>query len=229
MVGIGCHVQGDFHRLGKALKAAIVAAGFRQLVQPALGILDLRARRKVDRGVKGDVDHVFADPDQIAAKGQFIDCPPIILGVDDGGGFGGEAGEVLANRHAADVGFGRQKRLQRDRGCDLAHPDQAAGRLVNSLVDRFEEMLGFEKVRYPVKRIVVDQDRAQQALFRLDIVRCAPVDRNPRVRGELENVRRIKWGHGDRVFLEFWRMRGTDKAPVLWKAEARARRLCTVH
>ena len=228
LVGIGRHVESDFHRLGKALEAAVVTAGFRELVQLALGILDLRARRKVDRGVKGDIDHVLADPDQVAAKRKFIDGPPVILGVDDGGRFGGEAGEVLANRHAADVGFGRQEGLQRHRGCDLAHPDQAAGRLIDGLVDRFEEMLGLEKIRHPVKRVIVDQDRAQQALFSLDIVRSAPIGRRPRVGGELEDVR-IRWGHEDRVFLKLWRMRGSDKAPVPRKAEAKARGLCTVH
>ena len=84
------------------------------------------------------------------------------------------AGEVLANRHAADVGVGRQERLQRDGGRDLAHPDQAAGGLEDGLMDRLEEVLRLQKVGNPVERVVVDQDRAQQALFRLDIVRRAP-------------------------------------------------------
>ena len=39
------------------------------------------------------------------------------------------------------------------------------------LVQRLEEMLWQEEVRDPVERIIVDEDRAEQALFRLDIVR----------------------------------------------------------
>ena len=80
------------------------------------------------------------------------------------------------------IGVGRQEGLQRDRGRDLAHPDQAAGGLEDGLVDRLEEVLRLEEVRNPVERVVVDQDRAQQALFRLDIVRCAPIGRSSRHR-----------------------------------------------
>ena len=166
----------------EALEAAVIAAGLGQFVELALGVLDLRARREIHRRVEGDIDHVLADPDQVAAQRQVVDRAAVILGVDDGGGFGGEAGEVLADRHAADIGVGRQEGLQRDRGGDLAHPDQAAGGLVDGLVDRLEEVLRLEKVRNPVERVVVDQDRAQQALFRLDIVRCAPIGRSSRRR-----------------------------------------------
>ena len=172
--GVGRHVDGDVQRLRESLEAAVVAAGFGQFVELALGVLDLRARREIHRRVEGDVDHVLADPDQVAAQRHVVDRPAVILGVDDGGGFGGQAGEVLADRHAADVGVGRQEGLQRDGRCDLAHPDQAAGGFEDGLMDRFEEVLRLEKVRNPVERVVVDQDRAQKALFRLDIVRRAP-------------------------------------------------------
>ena len=129
---LGGHVDGDRQRLRKALEAAVVAAGFGQFVELPLGVLDLGARRKIHRRVEGDVDHVLADPDQVAAQRQVVDGPAVILGVDDGGRFGGEAGEVLADRHAADVGVGRQEGLQRHGRRDLAHPDQAAGGLVRS-------------------------------------------------------------------------------------------------
>ena len=92
----------DRQRLRETLEAAVVAAGFGQFVQPALGVLDLRARREIHRRVEGDIDHVLADPDQVAAQRQFVDRAAVVLGVDDGGRFGGEAGEVLADRHAAD-------------------------------------------------------------------------------------------------------------------------------
>ena len=60
---------------------------------------------------------------------------------------------------------------------------------IDGLVDRLEEVLRLQKIRHPVERVVVDQDRAQHALFRLDIVRCAPIGRSSRVGSELENVR----------------------------------------
>ena len=43
--------------------------------------------------------------------------------------------------------------------------------LVDLLVDRLEEMLRLEEVGDAVERLVVDEDRAQQRLLRLDIVR----------------------------------------------------------
>ena len=95
----------------------------------------------------------------------------------------------MTDRHAADVDIGRQKGLQRDRSGDLAHPDQAAGGLKDGLMDRLEEVLGLEKIRNPVERVVVDQDRAQKALLRLDIVRGAAESRGSRFGGEFQNVR----------------------------------------
>ncbi len=56
--GFGRHVDRDGEGLRKALEAAVVAAGFGQFVKPALGILDLRARRKIHRRVERDIDHV---------------------------------------------------------------------------------------------------------------------------------------------------------------------------
>jgi hypothetical protein len=198
--GFGRHVDGDRERLRKALEAAIVTAGLGEFVELAFGILDLRARGKIDRRVEGDVDHVLADPDQIAAQRKFVDGSPIILGIDDGGRFGGEASEVLADRHTADVGFGRDKGLQRHRGRDLAHPDQAAGGLEDGLMDRLEEVFRLQKIRHPIERVVIDQDRAQKALLRLDIVRCAPIGRSCQVGSEPENVR-ISQGHGYGLFF----------------------------
>src|SRR5262249_55418690 len=47
-------------------KPTAIPADLRQLIQAALGILDLIARREIDRRVEGDVDHVLADVDQLA-------------------------------------------------------------------------------------------------------------------------------------------------------------------
>ncbi len=194
--GFRRHIDRDREGLGKTLESAVVTAGFGQFVEPALGILDLRPGGKIHRRVEGDIDHVGADANQVATLCQLVDGASIILRIDDGGRFGGEAGEVLADRHARpEVGFGRDEGLQRDRGRDLAHPDQAAGGLENGLVDRLEEVLRLQKVRHPIERIVVDQDGAQHALLGLDIVRCAPIGRSSRVGSEFENVR-IKWRHG---------------------------------
>ena len=106
--GVRRHVDRGRQRLGEALEAAVVAAGLGQFVEPALGVLDLVARREVDRRVEGDVDHVLADDDQRAADRQVVDGVAVILGIDDGGRLGGEPGEILAHGHAADVDVGRR-------------------------------------------------------------------------------------------------------------------------
>ena len=80
-----------------------------------------------------------------------------------------------AERHAADVDIGVEEGLQRHRRGDLAGADQVARELVDLLVDRLEEMLRLEEVGDAVERLVVDQDGAQQRLFRLDIVRSGTI------------------------------------------------------
>ena len=49
LVGVRGHVDRGGQRLREALEAAVVAAAFGQFVEPALGLLDLVARREVDR------------------------------------------------------------------------------------------------------------------------------------------------------------------------------------
>ena len=150
-IGVRRHVDGGGQRLGEALEAAVVAAGLGQFVELALGLLDLVARREIDRRVEGDVDHVLADDDQRAADRQIVDGAAVILGIDDGGRLGGEPGEVLADRHAADVDVGAEEGLERDRRRDLAGADQIARELVDLLVDRLEEMLRLEEIGDPVE------------------------------------------------------------------------------
>ena len=101
---------------------------------------------------------------------QVVDRAAVVLGVDDGRGLGGEPGEVLADGHAANVDRGIDEGLERDRGGDLSGPDQVARDLEDAAVDRLEEMLRFQEVRDPVERLVVDEDRTEERLFRLDIV-----------------------------------------------------------
>src|ERR1700692_1851244 len=89
-------------------------------------------------------------------------------------------------------------------------------------------MFRLQEIPYPVERVVVDQDGAEQGLFRLDVVRGAPIGRSAHVGSELQDVR-IKCGHGARGFLELGRMRGSDKAPVTRQAEAPRRLMPDSH
>jgi hypothetical protein len=142
---------------------------------PSRGILDLVARREIDRRVEGDVDHILADEDQVTPHRKIVDRTPKVGGVDDGGRFGGEAGEILRDRQPGNVDVGGQKGLQRDRRGKLAGADEAARNVIDLLMHRLEEMRRFEEVGNPIERFVVDQNGAQQGLLRLDIVRGGPV------------------------------------------------------
>ena len=115
LIGARRHVDGRGQRGREGAEAAVVAAGLGELVEPPLGVLDLIARREIDRRIVGDVDQVLADDDQRAAHGEIVDRAPVVLGVDDGRRFGGEPREVLARGQARDVEIGRQERLERDR------------------------------------------------------------------------------------------------------------------
>ena len=154
----------------KLWKPAVVAALFGDLVEAALGFLDLRARRQVDRRIVGGVDHVLADADEIAAHREVVDRAAVILGVDDGRRLGGEAREVLRHGQAAEIVFA-QERLQRDRRGDLAGANELRGDLEDAAMQLFVEMLGSQEVRDAIKCVVVDENRAQQGLFGLDVVR----------------------------------------------------------
>ena len=182
LIGAGRHVDRGGQRLGEALEARAEAARLGDLVELALGVLDLLARREIDRRVERHIDHVLADADQVSPHREVGDGAAVVGGVDDGGGFGGEAGEILAGVEPADVHVGRQEGLQRDRRGDLAGADQVRGQLIELLMDRLEEMLRLEKIGDPVERLVVDDDGAEQRLLRLDVLRGVAVLRRGRFR-----------------------------------------------
>ena len=154
---------GGLDRVGEALEAAVVAPGLGQLEQPPLGILDLLLRRHVDRRVIGDVDHVLADGDQRAAGRQVVDGAAVVGGVDDGDGLRRQPGEIVRDRHVADLLVGRQEGLDRHRIGDLAHADQFAGDLEDLAVQRLVEMRRLQEIRDAVEGVVVDEDRRRAA------------------------------------------------------------------
>jgi hypothetical protein len=125
----------------------------------------------VTNGLPSGTAPVFAEQDQRAAQREVVDRAAVILGIDDGRRFGGKPCQINGGGEARDVEFRRQEGLDRDRRRDLAVADQAAGEFEQLLVDRLEEMLRVEKIRNPVKCLVVDEDGAEQRLLDFDVVR----------------------------------------------------------
>ena len=109
---------------GEGLEARAVFAGLGKLVELLLGLLDLHRGRRVDRRIEGGVDHLLADLDQLAADGEVVDGAAVILGIDDGGGVGREAPEILRDGELADRRVGLEEGLERDRGGALAAQNQ---------------------------------------------------------------------------------------------------------
>ena len=103
LIGARRHVDRGGERRLEFLEAAAVASGLGELVEPPLGVLDLVARREIDRRVEGDIDHVLADLDQVAPDREVVDRAPVVHGIDDGRRLGGEPGEILAQRQPGDV------------------------------------------------------------------------------------------------------------------------------
>src|SRR5262249_35152735 len=136
----GGHFYGAGERNSEPLKTAIVLASLGKLIKLAFGILNLLPRREVDWRFEGDVDHLLADNNKHSAGGQIVDGATVVLGVDDGGCFGREPGEILTYCKSRDVNICRQECLERHRIRDFADPNHAAGDLINFLVYMLEEM-----------------------------------------------------------------------------------------
>ena len=110
----------------------------------------------------------------------------------------------------ADVEVGGEEGLERDRACGLAGADQLRGDLVDLLVQHFREVLGLEKVRDAIEGVVVDEDRAQQGLLGLEVLRC---------RAELR-----RGGFGQLADVRFGGCHGLDSEKSVSKVGVQGRR-----
>ena len=176
LIGGPGHVDRQRHRIVECLETAVIATGLRQFEKTPFRVLDLVLRRHVQRRVIGDVDHVLTDGDQRAAQGQIIDRAAVVFCIDDVDGFRGEPGEVLCDRHVADLLVGGQEGLDCHRVGRLAHADDIAGDFEDLAVQRFVQMAWLQKVRNAIIGVIVDQYGAQQRLFGLDIAGRFPIE-----------------------------------------------------
>src|SRR5580698_8892696 len=161
----------------------------------------MAGRRCVNRRIVSRVDHILADDDEVATDRQVVDGAAVILGVDNCSRLGGKARKILIEREPGDVKIRRQEGLERHRSCKLAGPDQTGCELENALVNRLEEVLVLKEVRNAIKRLVIDQDSAQQSLFGLDMVRRRA---ELGFRSDLFACNRIDWCHGPDQEIRVW-------------------------
>ena len=163
--------RGLGQRDAERLEAALGLAGAREVVELLLGDLDLVQRGLVDVAAEGAVDHALAEIDELAAQVEVVHRPAERRGIDhvhrrrrQPGEVGGAAGRlhVLV---LLDVG------LERDGAHDLAALDQPRQRIEQLAVQGIGEVLRPQELGDALVGGVVDQDRAQQRLLRLEIVR----------------------------------------------------------
>ena len=163
--------RGLGQRDAEGLEAALGLARAREVVELLLGDLDLVQRGFIDVAAEGAVDHALAEIDELAAQVEVVHRLAERRGIDhvhrrrrQPGEVGGTAGRlhVLV---LLDVGF------QRDRAHDLAALDQPRQRIEQLAVQRIGEVFRPQELGHALVGGVVDQDRAQQRLLRLEIVR----------------------------------------------------------
>ena len=97
------HLDRGGQGLGEALEAAVIAAGFGEFIEAALGLFDLILWAFVHRRAVGGIDHLLADADQGAADGEIVNGAAVVESVDDRGRLGGEANQILAGGQSGDV------------------------------------------------------------------------------------------------------------------------------
>ena len=127
--------------------------------------------REINIGFERGLSDVLADQDELAAHGEVADRAAVVARVGDGGRFDGELAQVGRHRHVADRLGVLEVGPERDGGCEPALGDQFAGDLVHLLMQRVEEVLALQEPRHALVGSVVDQDRAEQRLLRLEAVR----------------------------------------------------------
>ncbi len=171
------HVDRGSDRIFERLKATVIPPGFCKLEQAPFRVLDLLLWGVVDWRIIGDVDHVFANANERAACRKIIDRAAIILGVDDGHSFGRQACHILEYGQITDLALIGQEGLHRNRIGHLADTDKVGGNFVDTTMQRLEEMGWLQKVRNPVKSVIVDQNSTEECLFRFNIVGCFTIKR----------------------------------------------------
>lgn len=167
--------RGALDRLGQRLLEADETARGRaflgEVVELLLDVLDQGARLDLGIGT-GGIGQVVADADQFASQGQLVDD----LGVFDGRIAGDRAfhkdGEIGGATDLLEAVIAVELGLQYDGIGQRAAADQVGGGLIDATVDGVVEMGGFQPVGDPVIHLVVVQQRTQEGLFGLQIVRC---------------------------------------------------------
>ncbi len=212
---VGC--LGRHHGLGKGgperLKSALGLPDTGQVVELLFGDFYLFQGRFIERRLEGAVHDILAESDELPQQIEVVNEATEIAGIDDVHGRRGEGGNV---RGAA--GFLHRLvildvRLERYRAHDLPALDDARQGIEDLAVQRIGEVLAFQELRDPMIGRIVHEDRAQQSLFRLEIVRRLADDC-----GELNDVGGIRGGVFFGLHARAFAIGGVGRPASYWAA-----------
>ena len=112
--------------------------------------------------------------DQLAADREVVDQLGVVAGGEERDRGAGEADEIGGAAELLEAGVVLEEGLDGDRRRERVAPDALGRDLEDPGVDRVEEVRGLHEARDPVVDVVVDEQRAEQRLLGLDVVRqCA--------------------------------------------------------
>ena len=157
----------------EGLEAAVDLALLAELVERLLGLDDLVLGLAVDLDARRLLGDVLADHDQLAADGEVVDELGVVAGGEERDRGAGEADEVGGAAELLEAGVLLEEGLDGDRGGQRVAADALGGDLEDAGVHRVEEVRRLHDAGDPVVDVVVDEERAEQRLLGLDVVRQA--------------------------------------------------------
>ncbi len=163
------------HRLGRGLEERheplLDGPLLGQGVEPLLGLGDLVPGIALDLDGAGAVGDVAAKPHEFAPHREVVDHLRVVARGEGRDGGAREPGEIGRPAQFLQRLILFQIGLEGDRRGQRVLLDARDRHLEYALVDRFEEMLALHQAGDAVVDVVVGQDRAEQLLFGLDVVR----------------------------------------------------------
>ncbi|MND83426.1 hypothetical protein D3C80_752900 [compost metagenome] len=168
LIGLARHFDGAGQGGGEVDEARGRLARLGQRIEGLFGLFDLFVGGRVRVGRL--LDHLAADADQVATQGQVIDDAGIVGRVGRRGGAVDQVGEVAQTAELMKRRVLLEPLHQNGRFGQQALADVVLDRLEQPLVEGLVHMRAAQAVAQPLEHGVVEHQRAQQRLLRLQVM-----------------------------------------------------------
>ena len=166
---------GDLDRVddgaAEGLEALVDLALLAELVERLLGLDDLVLGLAVELGAGGLLGDGLAEADQLAADGEVVEELGVVAGGEERDRGAGEADEVGGAAELGEAGIVFEEGLDGDGRGQRVLADALGRDLEDAGVDGVEEVRRLHDAGDAVVDVVVDEERAEQRLLGLDVVR----------------------------------------------------------